>query len=216
MDSTIINGQQGLYKWAFGLAIFTILYNLIEGAVSTFFGYEDEVFTLFGFGVDSFIEAASGLGIAQMVLRIQRQPGSNRGDFERTALKITGVAFYVLVVSLLAMVIYNLITQHKPLTTFWGLVISGISIAVMWALVISKTKIGNQLNSAAMLADASCTKVCIYMSIILLASSAIYELTSFAYADALGSIGLAYFSFKEGKECFEKAKSNKHCGCDHD
>ena len=216
MDSILAGENSKLYKWAFGLAIFTIVYNLAEGAVSTFFGYEDEVFTLFGFGVDSFIEAVSGLGIAQMVLRIQKQPGSNRGDFERSALRITGGAFYVLAVSLVAMAIYNLITEHKPLTTFWGLVISGISIAVMWVLVVGKTKIGHQLNSAAILADASCTKVCIYMSVILLASSAIYELSSFAYADALGAIGLAYFSFKEGKECFEKIKTNKNCGCEHD
>ena len=54
------------------------------------------------------------------------------------------------------------------------------------------------------------------MSCILLASSGIYELTGFAYADALGTLGLAWFSYKEGKECFEKAASNKHCGCDHD
>jgi hypothetical protein len=52
------------------------------------------------------------------------------------------------------------------------------------------------------------------MSCVLLASSAIYEYTGFAYADALGTLGLAWFSYQEGKECFEKAASDKHC-CDH-
>jgi hypothetical protein len=50
---------------------------------------------------------------------------------------------------------------------------------------------------------------------VLLASSGIYELTGFAYADVLGTLGLAWFSYKEGKECFEKAAHNKQCGCDH-
>ena len=56
--------------------------------------------------------------------------------------------------------------------------------------------------------------VCVYMSIILLISSGIYELTSFAYIDSIGTLGLSYFAFKEGKECFEKANSDKYCSCD--
>ena len=38
------------------LAGFTIAYNLLEGLVSVYFGAQDEALTLFGFGVDSFIE----------------------------------------------------------------------------------------------------------------------------------------------------------------
>ena len=205
-----------LYKFAFGLSIFTIVYNLGEGVVSTLFGFEDESLTLFGFGVDSFIEVISGLGIAHMVLRIQSRPESNRDSFEKTALKITGVSFYILVVALTLMSIYNLWTGHKPITTLWGVIISIISIVVMWALVVGKTNVGRQLNSAAILADASCTKVCIYMSVILLAASALYQMTGLIYIDSLGTMGLAYFSFKEGKECFEKAKSNTNDCCEHD
>lgn len=208
--------KQRFYKLAFGLAVFTILYNIAEGLIATYFGYEDKSLALFGFGADSFIEVVSGLGIAHMVLRIQRQPDSNRDKFERTALRITGFSFYVLVAGLVATSIYSIWTGQKPETTFWGVVISVISIAIMWALIIGKTKAGRQLNSDAILADAECARVCIYMSIILLISSGIYELTKFAYIDNIGALGLSYFAFKEGKECFDKAKSNKHCSCGHD
>lgn len=51
------------YKVALWLAVFTILYNVIEGLVSIWFGFKDETLTLFGFGVDSFIEVMSGIGI---------------------------------------------------------------------------------------------------------------------------------------------------------
>ena len=219
MEGTQITGvanKKQFYKIAFGLAIFTILYNIIEGLVSTYFGYEGESLALFGFGADSFIEVISGLGIAHMVLRIRQKPGSNRDGFERTALLITGFSFYALVIGLTATGFYNLWTGHKPGTTLWGVIISIISIAVMWGLVYGKTKAGNQLNSDAILADAECTRVCIYMSVVLLASSGIYELTNIAYVDSIGTLGLAYFSFKEGRECFDKAKNNKYCSCNHD
>ncbi len=203
-----------LYKVALGLAIFTIIYNITEGLISTYLGFEDESLALFGFGSDSFIEVISGLGITHMILRIQKQPDSNRDRFERTALRITGFAFYALVLALVTTSLYNIWTNHKPINTFYGVVISVISILVMWILVAWKRSVGKKLNSEPILADANCTMVCVYMSIILLVSSGIYELTNIPYIDSIGTLGLSYFAFKEGKECFEKANSDKYCGCD--
>jgi len=211
---TITTNNNKLYQVAFGLAMFTIVYNIAEGLISTYLGFEDESLVLFGFGVDSFIEVISGIGIAHMILRIQRNSNSNRDDFERTALKITGVAFFILVLGLVITSVYNIYMAHKPITTFWGVLISIISIGIMWVLVLWKRKVGHQLDSAPILADANCTLVCIYMSVILLVSSGIYELFGIAYVDSIGTLGLSYFAFKEGKECFEKANSDKHCGCD--
>ena len=211
-----VKNKKQLYKIALGLAAFTILYNIIEGLISTYFGYEDESLALFGFGSDSFIEVISGLGIAHMILRIQQNPENNRDGFERTALLITGYAFYALVIGLFTTSFYNLWTGHKPGTTLWGVIISIISIAVMGGLIYGKTKVGNQLNSEAILADAECTRVCIYMSVVLLVASGIYELTNIAYIDSIGTLGLAYLSFKEGRECFDKAKNSKYCSCEHD
>jgi divalent metal cation (Fe/Co/Zn/Cd) transporter len=118
-----------------------------------------------------------------------------------------------LVIGLAGTSIYNLWIGRKPETTLWGVIISIISIAVMWALFYGKTKVGKRLDSDAMLADSRCTKVCISMSIVLLLSSGVYELTNFALIDTIGTLGLAYLSFKEGRECFEKVKKNNHCFC---
>ncbi|GGD46959.1 cation transporter [Muriicola marianensis] len=214
MEQPRFNELKVLYQTAFGLAIFTIIYNIAEGLISTYLGFEDESLALFGFGTDSFIEVISGLGIAHMVVRIRKNPDSSRDPFERTALKITGVAFYLLTAGLVVTSIFNIWTGHNPITTFWGVVISLISILVMWILVAWKRKVGNRLDSAPILADANCTMVCIYMSVILLISSGIYELFEIGYVDSIGTLGLAYFSFKEGRECFEKAHSDIHCSCD--
>ncbi len=193
------------WQYALWLAVFTIVYNLAEGVVSVYFGAQDETLTLFGFGIDSFIEVMSGIGILAMVLRIRQNPDMPRSQFERSALRVTGTAFYILAAGLGLTAAYNLLTAHRPTTTLPGLVISLISIATMWALVAGKRRVGHALDSAPILADANCTMVCIYMSTVLLASSLIYQLTGFGLADSLGALGLLYFSVHEGKEAFEKA-----------
>ncbi|HUI31938.1 MAG TPA: cation transporter [Candidatus Acidoferrales bacterium] len=208
------DNSERLYRTAFRLAIFTIAYNLAEGLVAIFFGQRDGSLTLFGFGIDSFIEVISGLGIAHMVSRIRRDPESSKDKFEKTALTITGISFYVLVFGLLATSIYKLLTGERPGTTFAGVVLSLISIGVMLALMYSKLTVGKALDSDAIIADAQCTRVCVYMSVVLLVASGIYELTKVGYVDILGSLALAYFSFNEGRESLEKARNDKSCACE--
>ncbi|HND48916.1 MAG TPA: cation transporter [Anaerolineales bacterium] len=204
------------WQVALWLAFFTIFYNFAEGLISTYFGAQDETLTLFGFGVDSFIEVASGVGILAMIFRIRQNPNTSRSQFEQTALRITGTSFYLLAAGLGITGIYNLFTVHKPATTLPGLIISLVSITVMWALVLGKRKVGHALHSAPILADANCTMVCIYMSVILLASSLIYQFTGFGRIDSLGAFGLIYFSINEGKEAFEKAANVNALCCDDD
>ena len=204
-DLIQVSQQKRFYQYALWLAFFTILYNTLEGLVSVYLGVQDEALTLFGFGIDSFIEVISGVGIMAMVLRIRQNPDTPRGQFERTALRVTGLSFYLLSGGLLITALYNLSSGHKPETTLSGMIISIISIAVMWALVAGKRNVGRTLDSAPILADANCTMICIYMSVVLLASSLIYQLTGFGLVDSLGALGLIYFSVSEGRESFEKA-----------
>jgi len=201
------------WTYALWLALFTIFYNLAEGLISIYFGFSDEALTLFGFGVDSFIEVMSGIGILAMVIRIRQNPETSHTQFEKTALQITGTAFYLLVAGLAVTSIYNIFTGHKPTTTLPGLIISVISIAMMWALVMGKRKVGHALESQPILSDANCTMVCIYMSVVLLASSLIYQVTGFGFVDSIGALGLIWFSYSEGKEAFEKA-AGMECDCD--
>ncbi len=207
------NSPSNYWQFALWLAIFTVIYNIAEGLVSVYFGVSDEALTLFGFGADSFIEVMSGLGILAMVIRIRRNPETSRTKFEVSALRITGTAFYLLAVGLGLSAVYNLFTTHKPQTTLPGLIISVASIAVMGALVMGKRKVGRELKSTPILADANCTMVCIYMSVVLLVSSLVYELTGFGFIDSIGALGLIYFSVKEGRESFEKA-SGMECDCE--
>ena len=198
--------EEQLYKSAILLSIFTIIFNLCEGLVSVYFGYKDETLTLFGFGVDSFVEMISAAGIYIMIKRIINNPNSNRNKFETTSLRITGVSFYLLSAGLLFSVLVNLINGNKPRTAIAGVIIALVSIAAMVSLIYGKLYVGKRLNSAPIIADANCTKVCVYMSVVLLLSSLIYEITGIGFIDSIGTIGIIYFSVKEGREAFEKAK----------
>lgn len=175
-------------------------------------GYKDETLSLFGFGADSFIEVISGIGIAMMIMRIKQNPDTPKSKFEIKALKITGTAFFLLAAGLFAGIVLNIINHNKPETTLWGVIISLVSISVMIWLMNAKKKIGKKLHSEPIITDANCTRICVYMSLVLLVSSLVYEFTGFAYADAIGATGLTYFSISEGKEAFEKARGNE-CNC---
>lgn len=204
--------ENSLFDRAFRLSLFTIFYNIIEGLVSMIAGYSDETLTLFGFGIDSFIEVVSGAGVAVMIMRIRRNPYSSRHPFEITALKITAVSFYLLSAGLAAGIVLNLLNHHKPETTFWGIIISLASIIVMLWLMNAKKQTGKKLDSEPVMCDANCTKICVYMSVVLLLSSIIYELTGFAWSDLIGAAGLIWFSVSEGNEAFEKAGIKQKSG----
>ncbi|OGW44812.1 MAG: hypothetical protein A2X57_11775 [Nitrospirae bacterium GWD2_57_8] len=208
------HNREKLLRWAYALALITIFYNIIEGLVSVYFGLEDETIALFGFGLDSFVEVISGIGIWHMVRRLRRNGGENPDQFERTALRVTGTAFYLLTAGLAVTALVNVIQGHKPETTFWGIVISLISIATMWLLIRAKVKVGARLNSPAILADAACTRTCLHLSLVLLLASVGYEVTGIGGMDAFGTMIIAGLSYREGHEALEKARSGTFaCGC---
>ncbi|MGK9368646.1 cation transporter [Melioribacter sp. Ez-97] len=203
------------YKTAFLLTYITIGYNILEGLISVVWGIQDETLSLLGFGIDSFVEVLSGIGLLHMLLRIKNNNGQTSDKFERTALRITGAGFYILSVGLIAGSIINIYTGHKPETTIVGIIISVISIITMSVLIYNKTEVGKALQSEAIIADANCTRTCLYLSIILLAASAGYELTGIGGIDSIGAAAIAWFSYREGREAFEKAKGNLICSCGH-
>jgi divalent metal cation (Fe/Co/Zn/Cd) transporter len=215
MVSQRINERRvGLYRTAIVLSQITVFYNLLEGLASVFLGLEDETLSLLGFGIDSFVEVISGIGIWHMVYRMKRDLADDVDPFERTALQITGGAFYLLALGLILTAGLNLHHGHRPETTFWGIVISLVSIVTMGLLISFKMRVGRQLQSDAIIADANCTKTCLYLSFVLLLASAGYAATGIGGLDSLGAVAISVFAFREGREAFEKARG-KNCSC-HD
>jgi len=193
------------WRAALWLAGITVFYNIGEGAVSLFFGASDNTLSLFGFGLDSFVEVISGLGIWHMVVRVRKNAGQ-KDSFEKLALKITGFSFYLLTCGLVVTAFWNIYNRSQPVTTFWGIVISLVSIATMLILMAAKMRVGRKLGSDAIIEDAKCTRTCVYLSIVLLFSSILFEILKFGYIDSIGALGIAFYAFVEGRESIEKSK----------
>lgn len=200
-------------NYALVLSFITIGYNTLEGLASTFFGASDETLALFGFGVDSFVEVLSGIGIAHMIYRMKRSDIQERDKFEITALRITGTALYILTAGLVLGAAIAIFNQSEPHSTLAGIIIAVLSILTMYFLYREKIKVGEKLESQPIISDAKCTKTCFYLSFILLGSSLIYEFWHIPYIDALGSLGIAWYAFKEGREAFQNARSKSLSCC---
>lgn len=201
-----------LYARANYLALFTIFYNIVEGLASVWFGIADETLSLFGFGVDSFIEVISAVGVWHMLRRIAANGGESRDEFEQRALRITGSAFYLLSAGLVLTAAMNLYGGHKPETTLWGIIISLASMSFMWYLIRQKTIVGKALGSQAILADAACSRACLWLSLVLMITSIGYQATGIGSLDSLGAILISWLTFREGREAFAKARGLT-CSC---
>ena len=137
-----------------------------------------------------------------------------RAHLKRKRFELLALLFFLLAAGLVITAGINLFQGHRPETTFWGIVVALISIFTMWALIHFKVKVGRQLNSDAILEDANCTKFCLYLSFTLLLASVGFELTGIGGIDSIGAILIAIFSFREGRESFEKARGES-CHCDN-
>lgn len=180
--------------------------------MSVILGAGDESLALFGFGIDSFVEVLSGAAVLHMVLRIKKSGESSRDRFERVALRVTSISFYILAAGLTAGAVLTAVSGRKPETTFWGLVISLVSLLTMVLLYTFKMRTGRSLQSDALIADAACTKTCLYLSVVLLVSSALYEWLKIGYIDSAGALLIAWFAFSEGREAWGKA-DGRECSC---
>ncbi len=149
---SFIISEQRLWSLTLFLAYCTIGYNVAEGIVASYFGLSDESLALFGFGLDSFIEVISGVGILMMVYRTRRHI-SNRTSAEQRALRISGTAFYLLALSLVIGAGITIWYGQKPETTLASIIITSISILLMWTLSSTKISLGKRLNSPAIIAD---------------------------------------------------------------
>ncbi len=201
-----------LYRTGYLLAVITIAYNIIEGIVSVWFGAEDQTLSLFGFGIDSFVEVISGMGILHMVRKIRSGGGESVDAFEQRALRITGWMFFLLTAGLAVSSGLSLYEHHRPDSTLWGVIVSLVSIASMWLLIHYKNKVGVALGSKAILADAACSRVCLQLSVTLLAASAGFALTGIGGFDSMGALLIACLAFREGREALQKAKGLS-CRC---
>jgi len=199
------------------LSWFTILYNLLEGFVSIYFGTSKESIALAGFGFDSFIEVGSALLVLWRLKHESFGDSALSIERERSATFGIGILFLLLALVVGGGSVYSLYIGGTPDTTLPGLAVSSLSISFMFWLYYSKKAVAQKLNSATVMKDASCSMACIKISFVLFAGSLIFILfPSIWWADSVAAIVLCCFIALEGFETVKTARSPNFaggCGC---
>lgn len=206
-----------MQKLAIRLSWFTIGYNIIEGAVSLYFGAEKDSIALLGFGADSFIEVASAFVV---LWRFKGEAGLSTPmaiASERFSTKIIGWLFILLSAGTIAGSLYKLFKHAGPETTMPGVIISLLSLSFMFYLWSAKKKVAHALNSATVEKDADCSLACIKLSAVLLAGSAFYSLTPLLWwVDSAAALVIAFLIGSEGIGTIRAAGREDFsggCGC---
>jgi len=198
------------------LALFTIVYNLVEGLVSMGFGIADDSIALFGFGADSFIEVGSAF-IVLWRLRETSGCATTALRRERRAVISIGVLFVLLAAGISISSILQLGTHGHPGTTMPGLIVSLASLAFMFWLWRAKRNAAKALDSRTLEGDAACSLACIQLSAVLFVGSLLFILApALWWVDASAGLVLAVFIAKEGLSSIRAARKpdfSGGCGC---
>jgi divalent metal cation (Fe/Co/Zn/Cd) transporter len=188
--------RQTVAKRGIRLSYFTIAWNSLEGLIAVVAGTIAGSISLVGFGIDSFIEVISG---ATLLWRMTVDANvQTRERNERLSLRIVGICFF----SLAAYVAYescsDFIGRKAPEHSIAGIILACMSLAVMPILSHAKKKVGYQLRSAAMKADARQTDFCVYLSAILLIGLVLNAVLGWRWADPVAALIMVPIIAKEG------------------
>ena len=188
------------------LEYFTIAWNVVEGLLAIALGAIAGSISLVGFGLDSFIEVMSG---AALLWRVSVDADEERRELnERRALRMVGVCFLLLALYITYESVTDLWHKQAPEHSVPGIILACVSLAVMPILSRAKRKVGRELNSVAMQADAKQTDFCVYLSAILVVGLVLNALFNFWWADPVGALVMVPLIAREGTEALRGEKCN--------
>lgn len=190
------------------LSRFTIAYNSAEGVIAVVAGVLSGSVALVGFGVDSVIEVVSSVA-ALWRLRSDADEG-RRERAERITLRVVGASFVALAVYVAVDAAHSLWTREAPERSIPGLLITGLSVVIMPLLAKAKRRVGEQLGSRALVADAMQTNLCAYLSVIVLVGLLLNAIAGWWWADPLAALAMVPIIGKEG---VEGLRGEDKCNC---
>jgi len=182
----------------------TLAYNVVEAVVALASGIAAGSVSLVSFGVDSVLEVSSG---AVMIWRL----GKCHDAAERRAQKLIALSFFGLAAWVLWEAVESLWLREGPALSWPGIVLAALSILIMPALARAKRRVGQEINSAAMVADSQQTSLCAYLSAILLAGLTLHAAFGWWWADAAASLVMTPIIVREGISAWR----GQGCGCAH-
>jgi divalent metal cation (Fe/Co/Zn/Cd) transporter len=198
MDRTRLLGR------ALRLELFTVGWNLVEGVVAVLAALLTGSVALLGFGMDSFVESASA-GVLIWRLRAERAQSRTPREIEaldERAQRLVGASLFLLAGYVAIDALQALANGERPAASMVGIVVTTISIGVMWWLAREKRSAARRLGSRALEADSFQTTAFWWLSIVVLAGLGLNALFGWWWADPVAALGIVHFLVREGRDAW--------------
>lgn len=194
-------------RHALALAVFTVVYNVIEGVVAMIGATASGSTALLGFGLDSFVESLSG---SVMVWRFWKyDPAGDEEEFEqieRRAARLVAYSFFALGLYVVFESGHALWMQEAPETSIIGIALAIASLLVIPVLFILKYRLGKSIGSRSLVADSKETLACVLLSVALLVGLGAYSIWKVWWIDSAAALVIAALIFREGVETFRESR----------
>jgi divalent metal cation (Fe/Co/Zn/Cd) transporter len=191
-------------RHALRLEYLTVGWNIVEGVVAVAAALAAGSVALLGFGIDSFVETASGL---VLIWRLRSE--GERADareierLDRRAQRLVAASLFLLAAYVAADALHALWAEEHPRPTVVGVAVTAVSLAVMWWLARAKRRAAAQLGSRALEADAFQTTACWWLSLIALGGLGLNAAFGWWWADPAAALGMTFFLAREGREAWQ-------------
>jgi divalent metal cation (Fe/Co/Zn/Cd) transporter len=181
----------------------TVGWNVVEGLVAVAAALSSGSIALLGFGVDSFVETASG-AILIWRLRAEGRAEDEKAivRLDRTAHRLVGLSLFALAAYVAVEAVGALWAGERPGASWVGIAVTTISLGVMWWLARAKRRAAAALGSRALEADSFQTTACWWLSLITLSGVGLNSVAGWWWADPVAALGMTWFLVREGREAW--------------
>jgi divalent metal cation (Fe/Co/Zn/Cd) transporter len=203
VTTIVLADRPRLLVRALRLEYLTVGWNIIEGVVAIGAAVAAGSVALLGFGIDSFVESASGSILIWRLLAERHATDSERIELvEQRARRLVAASLVFLAAYIAWDALTSIVAGERPQPSLVGIVLATVSLVVMWWLARAKRRVGGALGSRAMTADAFQTDACFWLSLFLLAGIGANALFGFWWADPIAALGMTAFIGREAVEAW--------------
>jgi divalent metal cation (Fe/Co/Zn/Cd) transporter len=186
---------------ALRLEYLTVGWNVIEGVVAIVAALAAGSVALLAFGIDSFVECASG---AVLIWRLRAEKSARDAAaidrLDRRAHQLVGWSLFALAAWVTFDASKAVYLGERPEASVVGVVLLVLSIGAMYWLARAKRRAAAVLKSRALAADSFQTSACFWLSVVGLAGVGLNAAFGLWWADPVAAFGIVVLLIKEGRE----------------